>query len=255
MSDTTFLRDFSALPAKPVTDQLTRLSGSYADTDARPSRTMPLPVSNRTSAVVSSTPTQKYSNAVSEAPPAPKVEEVPAPPEPEVVVSKEPEPVETKEVVVEEPKKVEKFTYGVVGAVPPGYKAAESCTNCKYYGIAWSVCQKCNFPCAPNYTCSDFELVGQPEMEEDTEKYSKAVSDQKELELSPIDKAVVDYESVLSLLVDGDVASVALNKVVERFSNRSDYADAFLKLKYRRLYEDKHGNLEGAFLPAEEGTK
>lgn len=261
MSDTTFLRDFSAQPAKPVTNQLSPLSGSYSDADARPAAR----------SAVSSTPTERYSNATLTAP-APPVEKPASVSQPSSTVppatdsavdktAKEDVPLTRSPevtVVAEKPKEVkrtEKFTYGVVGSVPPGYKAAVACVNCKHFDSWNGICQCCNFPCASNYSCDKFELIGAPNTEEgdETEKYSQSAT-VKEPQLSLLDQAVVDYEVVLSSLADGDVASVALNKVVERFSKRSDYADAFLKLKYRRLYEDKHGNLEGAFVTAEEGN-
>lgn len=256
MSDITFLRDFSAQPAKPVDNQLTRLSGSFDDANARPSKNTPMAppapsmVNNRIS---SPTPTQKYTNPVTEeAPPV-----VVATPEPEPVVTPEVKQVKevfskVESVAPQEEKKVQRFGYGVVGDVPPGFKAAASCCNCKHSNF--EVCSAFNFPITFNYTCDSFEII----KVEKPETYSKPAEVVKEPEpqpeLSPIDKAVTDYDSVLSLFADGDIASSALSKVVERFSNRSEYADAFLRLKYRRFYEDRHGSLEGAFLTPEEGN-
>jgi hypothetical protein len=203
-----------------------------------------------TNRISSPTPTQKYTNPVAEEAP-PVVVAVPEPaviPEVKEVFSK------VEPVAPQEDKKVQRFGYGVVGDVPPGFKAAASCMNCKYAN--YDVCTLCNFPIALNYTCDDFEVI----KVEKPEVYSKPAEEVKEPEpepqpeLSPIDKAVAEYEQVLSMFADGDVASSALDKVVERFSNRSEYADAFLRLKYRRFYEDRHGSLEGAFLTPEEGN-
>jgi hypothetical protein len=189
--------------------------------------------------------------------------------EAEVSDIKESEPAATEELKEAEPEVpnvtpnqvgTQKFgyMYGVVGEVPKGYKAAAACCNCKYSD---GYCTKYNFPIAGNYSCDDFEVIPVPEMYSnkmvDLEEPASAtiVTDKMtEVDLSPLDQALVLYESVLSTLADGDLAGDVLNKVVERFSNRSEYADAFLRLKYRRAYEDKHGSLEGAFLVNEEGN-
>lgn len=249
MSDITFLRDFSAQSAKPIGNQLTRLSGSFDDANARPSKTTPMAppapsmVTNRIS---SPTPTERYTN-----PPMEESVEQVVVPEPTVVVETKEVFSKVEPVAPQEEKKVQRFGYGVVGDVPPGYKAAASCMNCKHSN--YDTCTLCNFPIALNYSCDDFEVI---EVHK-PETYSKPAANsvpEPEVTLSSLDKAVSDYEQVLSLFADGDVASSALDKVVERFSNRSEYADAFLRLKYRRIYEDKHGSLEGAFLTLEEGN-
>jgi hypothetical protein len=250
MSDITFLRDFSAQPAKPVKQDLATLSASYAYSDAKSSGSTPLPVQARSySNVKSPAPAQKYSNVSVDD----KQVEVDSAVD-TIAEESSPEVKEETTDIKEEPvKSIEKFAHGVVGDVPPGYKAAQACCNCNYQSVANFTCTKHNFPVTYNYTCDDFKMLGS-----DTEKYSNQLVEtvqevnHDELELSPLDKVVADYEVVLSTFADGELASLALDKVVNRFSNRSDYADAFLRLKYRRFYEDKHGSLEGAFVNPQE---
>jgi hypothetical protein len=234
MSDYKFLSEFSTQPAKPPENVLTPLSGSYEDAAVR---TPPAPVA--TPSVTTKQPVETYSkpDVIEEEPEAPKAE-------PETIVI---EPEVNK--VTADKQQTQKFSYGVVGDVPPGFKAAASCCNCKHSNF--DVCSAFNFPINFNYTCDSFEII-----KVETEVFSNVIEEPKveappEPELTSLEKAVQDYDSVLSTFADGDVAHEALNKVVERFTNRSEYADAFLKLRYRRFYEDKHGNLQDAFVSPE----
>ena len=250
MSDINFLRDFSAQPAKPVEDQLTKLSGSFSDSNVsgRSTTQMPAPSKELPKRLVSNGTTQRFTNTnVEAAPVQPKAEVSVEPPQPVVTPKQDTVNQVTANQVTQ------KFSYGVVGDVPPGFKAAVACANCKYQGF--DRCTKYNFPLSFNYSCDSFEVIKVETEEEDSsqvEMYTKEPP--REEQLTPLDKAVLDYDAVLTTFADGDIASAALNKVIERFTNRSEYADAFLKLRYRRFYEDKHGNLEGAYLEIKESN-
>lgn len=257
MSDLAFLREFSSQPAKPVTTSLSSLSGSYQDAEPRPT-SAPVATPQRENPVISSRLTSSTTERFSNPPASTAVE--PTPTEESTVK-------EAPKESMEEPKtkstSAQKFSYmyGVVGEVPKGYKAAAACYNCKHRESIADICMKYNFPVASNYGCESFEVIPPPEMYSNQVAEPEPAPEQSvnsntatEVELSPLDQALVTYESVLSTLADQEIAGSVLNRVTERFSNRSDYADAYLKLKYRRAYEDKHGSLEGAFLTNEDSN-
>lgn len=243
MSDLDFLREFNSNSVKPTINPLSNLSGSYKDTDidsVNISKKDNSVNSTKTESVI----TESYSNISTD-------NDIK-----DVLVKKAKNNKDKTESQTDSVNPPQKFSYmhGVVGEVPKGYKAGRVCYNCKNRESVADVCMVYNFPIAANYGCDDFELIEysfetytNKGVESNTETSIVAASN-----LEDLDQAVVMYEPILQVLSDQELAGIALNKVTERFSSRSDYADAYLRLKYRRAYESKHGNLEGAFLIKED---
>jgi hypothetical protein len=216
------LRELSTTNVKPPKDVISNLGvANSTNYDTRRATTL------------APAQTQKFSNVEPESqPPAPTTE-----------VKSQP-----KVTVTTPAKEVEKFGYNLVGAIPNGYGPAQACGNCAYddYGG----CKLHSFPNHHLYSCGDFEL--KPVKTTEYFEKPKEAQSLEPLETgskdSSISKAAEAYEPILEKFSDGDLASEALDVVVQRFSTRSAYADEFLKLRYRRAYESKHGNLDNAFL-------
>jgi hypothetical protein len=213
------LQELSTAKVKPPKDVISKLGVANSANYAVNGYTSPPPL------------VQKFSNVAEEST------------EPNAAMV-QPEPTQETTVVpaAPQPKTTEKFGYNLVGAIPSGYGPANACGNCVHddYGS----CKLHAFPNHYHYTCGDFEIKPVKNNYELFEKPKEA----KPLEGDTLSKAAEDYEPILEKFSDGDLASEVLDVVVQRFSARSAYADEFLKLRYRRAYQSKHGNLDNAFL-------
>lgn len=158
--------------------------------------------------------------------------------------------------------------YSHQGDVPPGFKAASSCTNCTYF-IWWEYehehfCSKYDFPCTPNYTCDDFkskreaeeeanerlrqQLLLSEQQESEEEVVTAVESDKKEVYTDDVQDLIDEYKEVIQKFSDGALAGEILTLTKSRFNKRSIFADAFLDMHYRNEYKRRNGTLEGAFI-------
>lgn len=161
--------------------------------------------------------------------------------------------------------------YNHQGDVPPGFRAASSCTNCVFF-IWWEYehehfCNKYDFPCTPNYTCDDFKSKRQAEEEDykkeierakeqlllseqqetEVEAVVEAEDQQKELYTDEVQELIEEYKEVIQKFSDGALAGEVLTLTKSRFNKRSIFADAFLDMHYRNEYKRQNGTLDGAF--------
>lgn len=160
------------------------------------------------------------------------------------------------------PPATQKFSNYLVGDVPPGYKASTTCANCQHfcgYEMGYGACSKFNFPASAFYTCDEFASKCCEQEDEESESETEIYTNPVEAPAPAVEAAVEPtvaagedfYEAAVQKFSNAELAALALEQTLQRFAKPSIYAEQYMGLRYRNLFKEQHGTLDGAYVAAQ----